>query len=162
MREGGPDLRGSQPEPVFVWVGNLPATREDQQSVLKTRGPCLCFPDDKKEEGSETQLGVLGDSRGLDGCGHHKGRLWSPGPGLATLRGAFHFLPPGHHFYLPWGRRRWGRPEKTPPALCSLPARWTKLCPLSVFLSHLTPAWLHSADLAKGGRMQSSREGRRD
>ena len=73
--------------------------------------------------------------------------------------GAFHFLPPGHHLYLPMGRRGWGCPEKTLPALCSLPAQWTQHCPVLVSPPHLAPVWLYSADLAKGGRTQDLKEG---
>lgn len=93
----------SRPEPVFVCVSNLPATKGDQQSVLKTRGLVLVFQNYKKVEDSATQLGVPENSRELDGYGCHKGRLWSPGVGRAILWGASTSFHQGIISTCPWG-----------------------------------------------------------
>lgn len=148
----------SRPEPVFVCVSNLPATKGDQQSVLKTRGLVLVFQNYKKVEDSATQLGVPENSRELDGYGYHKGRLWSPGAGLATLGGLQ--LPSTRASSLPaHGAKGLGMP-----ALCSLPAQWTKTLSTLSLSTSPRPCVALLCRLGKGRKdagLQGGKEGLR-
>lgn len=87
-----------------------------------------------------------------------EGRLWSPGPGLTTLRGPY--LPLRHHLSLPVGRGASHAQRKHFLHAAPLSAQPTNLSPLDIPLPicppHLVLGVSLLQTLAKGGRMKGS------